>query len=236
MIVSCTPLDMNLDYTIKYSARRKKLTITIERDRSMVVNAPEGTSPERIQQIVESKKQWIFEKTRHAQKYNDLPHPPGKELVPGESMLYLGRNYRIEIVDGQQENVSFRNKFLISKQARGQGQQVFRNWYKEKAKEKIIPRVKDMARSLGVQYKEVKITDSKYRWGSCSVNNNLAFNWRLIKAPMFVVDYVIAHELAHLLESNHTPRFWNIVKTQITHFDKAKRWLKEHGEVLELDL
>lgn len=236
MIVSCTQPEMKLDYTIKFSSRRKKLTITIERDRSILVNAPEGTSPAKIEQIVESKKQWIFEKIRHSQKYDDLPHPPGKELVAGESMPYLGRNYRIEIIDNQQEDIHFRNKFFVSKQVCGQGGQVFQNWYKEKAKEKIVPRVRQIAKALGVEYKEIKITDSKYRWGSCTVNDNLNFNWRLIKAPMFVVDYVIAHELAHLLEANHTPRFWNIVKTQITHFDKAKGWLKEHGEILELEL
>lgn len=229
----CTPPEMNIDYSVQFSSRRKKLTITIERDRTIVVKAPQGTDPARIQQIIESKKQWIFEKIRHPQKYDELPHPPGKELVPGESMPYLGRNYRIEIVGDQQEDIYFRNKFLVSRQAIGKGQQVFQNWYKKKAKEKIIPRVRQFAQALGVEYKEIKISDSKYRWGSCTVNDNLNFNWRLIKAPMFVVDYVIAHELAHLLEPNHTPRFWNIVKTQITHFDKAKGWLKEHGEVLE---
>jgi len=165
-----------------------------------------------------------------------LPHPPGKELVAGESMPYLGRNYRIEIVDDQREPVYFRNIFFVSRQAIGQGKHIFQGWYKGKAQEKIIPRVRQLARDLGVEYRQIKISDSKYRWGSCTINDNLNFNWRLIKAPMFVVDYVIAHELAHLLEPNHTSRFWNIVKTQVTHFDKAKGWLKEHGEILELDL
>ena len=75
--------------------------------------------------------------------------------------------------------------------------------------------------------------DNRYRWGSCTVNNNLTFNWRLIKAPMTVIDYVVVHELAHLIEANHTPRFWNIVRAQIVNMDKAKQWLKEHGQFLE---
>ena len=85
-------------------------------------------------------------------------------------------------------------------------------------------------------YKEAKIGDSKLRWGSCTPNDNVIFNWRLIKAPMFVIDYVIVHELAHLLESNHTPRFWNIVKAQIADTEKAKEWLKAHGAELEEEL
>jgi predicted metal-dependent hydrolase len=90
---------MELMYTIQRSPRRRRVTITVERDRSVVVHAPEGTSDERIRQVVESKRQWIYEKINHPQKYRSLPHPPGKELVNGESVLYLGRQYRIEIVE-----------------------------------------------------------------------------------------------------------------------------------------
>ena len=93
--------------------------------------------------------------------------------------------------------------------------------------------MKHHARELGVEVAKVKIVDNRYRWGSCTPNNNVNINWRLIKAPMFVIDYVLVHELAHLIEANHTPRFWNIVKTQIAQTDKAKQWLKEHGQLLE---
>jgi len=98
-----------------------------------------------------------------------------------------------------------------------------------------VPRVKRHARNLGVEFSKVMISDLKYRWGSCTPKNNLNFNWKLIKAPIYVVDYVIVHELAHLLESNHTRRFWNIVETQVPGHTKAKTWLKEHGEELETD-
>jgi predicted metal-dependent hydrolase len=108
-----------------------------------------------------------------------------------------------------------------------------REWYVDKAKEKIIPRVKYHARQLGVNVNEIKIVDNRYRWGSCTLNNNVNVSWRLIKAPMFVIDYVIIHELAHLIEANHTPRFWNIVHAQNPMMEKAKAWLKEHGQLLE---
>lgn len=226
---------MELDYTVVYSARRKKLTITVERDRSVVVRAPEGTAPETIRQMVEAKKQWLFEKTRHPQKYDKLPHPPGKELVNGESILYLGRHYRIELVDEGQA-IGFAQKFLIPKTLAGSKRAAFQAWYKQQAAHKILPRVPGHARSLGVSYNQAKIMDSKYQWGSCTPIDNVNFNWRLIKAPVFVIDYVIVHELAHLLEANHTPRFWNIIRTQIVNLDKAKSWLKENGALLELDI
>jgi len=82
-------------------------------------------------------------------------------------------------------------------------------------------------------FKAAKIVDNRYRWGSCTINGTVNFNWRLIKAPIFVIDYVVVHELAHLLENNHTARFWNIVRANSPTMAKAKTWLKEHGQCLE---
>lgn len=223
---------MELVYTIKRSSNRKKLTITVERDRSVVVHAPQSTSDEKIHAVVESKRQWIYEKTRHVQKYA-LPHPPGKELVNGESALYLGRQYQIEMVQNDEEEVRFDQRFIIPARFSGNQKQVLRDWYITRAKEKILPRVNKFAKDLGVKFSNAKIIDSRYRWGSCTIKNNVNFNWRLIKAPMYVVDYVVVHELAHLLESNHTPRFWNIVRAQSAKMEKAKQWLLENGQILE---
>lgn len=227
---------MDLSYTIKRSAKRRKLTITIERDCSVVIHAPKGVSDEKIRQVVDSKRQWIYEKINHSQKYQDLPHPPGKELVNGESALYLGRQYRIEIVNDDLKKVQFNQIFLIPNIQATRKTDVLRSWYWERAKQKIIPRVQQHARELGVDPAEIKIVDNRYRWGSCTLKDNLNFNWRLIKAPMFVVDYVIVHELAHLLELNHSPRFWNIVRSKIVNSDKAKIWLRENGQLLEQEV
>jgi hypothetical protein len=223
---------MELNYTIVYS-KRKTLNITVERDRSVIVKAPEGTDPQKIRQAVESKRLWIYEKIRHPQKYRGIPHPPGKELVSGESMLYLGRNYRIDLVEGDHEGVRFANKFIMSKTTLSCARQWFRDWYIAKAKEKITPKVRYHAKNMGVEFNKVLISDLKYRWGSCTPKDNLNFNWRLIKAPMFVIDYVIVHELTHLMESNHTAQFWNIIEAQLPGSRKAKDWLKEYGAILE---
>ncbi len=224
---------MNLEYTIVRSPRRRKLTITVERDRSVVVHAPVATAEEKIRRLVESRRQWIFEKTHHAQKYAELPHPPGKELVNGESALYLGRSYLIEISATDSGGIEFVQKFRVPPNLADRRLEAFRSWYIARAEEKIPPRARHHARQLGVEFSEASIVDNRYRWGSCTVKNNLTFNWRLIKAPMSVIDYVVVHELAHLIEPNHTPRFWNIIKAQIANMDKPKQWLKEHGQLLE---
>ena len=224
---------MELAYTIQRSAKRRKLTITVERDRSIVVHAPQGVSEEKIRQVVESRRQWIYEKTGHPQKYQDLPHAPGKELVSGESAFYLGRQYRIEVVKTGLAEVQFTQRFLIPATQGEKRVEALREWYIGKANEKILPRVKIHARVLGVDVAGVRIVDYRFRWGSCTMNDNVNFNWRLIKAPMFVIDYVIFHELAHLIEANHTTKFWNIVRAQAPTMEKAKAWLKENGQLLE---
>ena len=227
---------MDTAYTIKRSPNRKKLTITVERDRSVVVHAPESTPEETIRQVVKSKRQWIYEKTKHAQKYDKKSHPPGKELVNGESALYLGREYQIEIISTDSTEIRFEQRFLIPASLVDERRGILRNWYINRAKERILPKVKSLAVTLGVEFANAKIVDNRFRWGSCTPKDNVNLNWRLIKAPMFVVDYVIVHELAHLIEANHTPRFWNVVRTHAPTMEKARSWLKDHGQILEQDI
>jgi predicted metal-dependent hydrolase len=224
---------MDLNYQIVRSPKRRKLTITVERDRAIVVHAPENTPEETVRRIVDDKRQWLLAKIRHPQKYQERPHPPGKEVVNGESVPYLGRNYRIEIGETASGEVEFSTSFQVPVSHQGKRREVLRDWYVARAKEKILSRVGQHARELGVTFAEARIVDNQYRWGSCTLKNNINFNWRLIKAPMFVIDYVIVHELAHLLETNHTARFWNIIRANTPSMDKAKAWLKEHGQVLE---
>jgi len=224
---------MDLNYQIVRSPKRKKLTISVERDRTIVVHAPAGATDEAIRRVVDAKRQWLFDKVNHPQKYQDLPHPPGKEVVNGESAPYLGREYRIEITETASGAVEFLRRFLVPAVHQAKRREVLKEWYVSRAKETVLPRVLRHARELGVTFGESHIVDNRYRWGSCTLKDNVNFNWRLIKAPMFVIDYVIVHELAHLMEANHTPRFWNIVRAKAPSTDKAKTWLKEHGQILE---
>ena len=227
---------IELEYQMVRSPRRKKLTVTVERDQTIVVHAPEGMSDDDVRRIVDAKRQWILTKLRHPQKYQDRLHPPGKEVVNGESAPYLGREYRIEVTETKSGEVEFSHVFQVPPAHQAKRREVLRDWYIARAKEKILARVEQHARELGVEYAAAKIVDNRYRWGSCTVSDNVSFNWRLIKAPMFVIDNVVVHELAHLLEANHTDSFWNIIRAQTPTMEKAKAWLKEHGQVLEQEV
>lgn len=226
----------DLSYTIVRSAKRRTLTITVERDRRVVVRAPEAMRDDEVQRCVDAKREWIFEKLRSPQKYEARKHPPGKEVVNGESAFYLGRDYRIVLTDTPSGAVEFAGAFLVPPAQQAKRRAVLRDWYVEQAKETILSRAQQHAREMGVSFTSARIVENRYRWGSCTVRDSVNFNWRLIKAPMFVIDYVIVHELAHLIEGNHTPAFWSIVHARTPTMDKARTWLREHGQVLEEEI
>ena len=223
---------MKIDYSVKYSAR-KTISIIVERDRTVVVRAPLNTSEEVIEREINKRKFLLFQKINHPQKYT-LPRDR-KEFVSGESLIYFGKYYRLEVVDEKVDGVEFDNKFLINRDKQKEARGLLKAWYIKQAEVKLIPKVKQFANQLGVNCNKISILDLKYRWGSCTPKDNIHFNWRIIKAPVYVIDYIIVHELTHLLESNHTPDFWNIVSVQLPHYDKAKEWLRDNGNLLETE-
>lgn len=223
---------MEIKYQIKYSAR-KTISIIVERDRSVIVRAPLDTSEEIIEREVRKRKKLLQEKIEHNQKY---PFPkPAKEFVSGETLLYLGKHYKLYVTENPKEGISFDSKFFIGKTNQQEANRLFREWYIKSATEIIVPKAKEIAKQLGVVYKKINVLDLKYRWGSCTPKDNIHFNWRIIKAPMTVIEYIIVHELTHLLEANHTPEFWNHVAVLQPEFTKSKDWLKQYGGELETD-
>ncbi|MEZ4924817.1 MAG: SprT family zinc-dependent metalloprotease [Saprospiraceae bacterium] len=219
---------MTLEYTTKFSEKRKTLGLVVERDKSVVVLAPKGTTDSTIELFVEKKKFWLFEKINHSPKFGEPK--PETPFISGKAIPYLGKNYKLDVIKEPMEGISFKGKFLLSQQNLQQGKAILEQWYKQKAKERITPLVERYASQLGVAYNDILISDLQYRWGSCTLKGNLNFNWRLIKAPQFVINYVVIHELAHLIELNHSERFWNIVKVQMPNYLEAKEWLREFGE------
>ena len=221
---------MSFNYSIVYT-NRKTVSIIVERDRRVIVRAPINTSKEIIDKEITKRKRLIQNKINHNRKYPI--EKQSKEFVSGESLLYLGKNYKLFIVDDSIDGVLFDNKFFISRSNQKKAKSLFKEWYVKTANEIIVPKAEGIAKQIGVKFNSLNILDLKYRWGSCTPKDNIHFNWRLIKAPMTVIEYIIVHELTHLLESNHTPEFWNRVAAQLPNYSKAKNWLKEYGYELE---
>jgi hypothetical protein len=223
---------MSIEISKVIRTKRKTIALQITDDATLVVRAPFGVSDEIIKKVVEKHKSWIEKKIREVRARD--PKVAKKEFVNGEGFLYLGKYYKLHIVDKQDVPLMFNNGFFLLKSYVPVARELFVKWYKKMAYEKISERVEWYAGARGFKYNKVNITDAQKRWGSCSSCGNLNFSWRLIMAPLPVVDYVVVHELAHLEERNHGEKFWAIVKMLFAEYERYQDWLKANGYMLTL--
>lgn len=207
-------------------SKRKTLALMIKPDGSLLVRAPLRTSKSVIEEFLEKNRGWI-EKHR-AKAIANLPPPP-KQYVNGETFLYLGTAYPLEIREGQKEPLRLNERFELAASHRSEAARVFERWYREQARQLLSARVEFFARQHKFHYQGIRITAARTRWGSCSVTGALSFSWRLILTPSAVVDYVVVHELVHTLVHNHSQQFWHRVRTILPEYQEHRRWLREHG-------
>jgi len=213
---------------IQYNLIRKKLkniTIKIVSDSLIEVHAPEEITDKKIEKIINKKKFWIYKNIKKIPKKESN----SKEYISGELFWYLGKKFRLDITKTNHKGLEFKySKFVLNVNDKYKAKELFEKFYKEKAKEKIIPRVYQYANKMGLSVNEVKIREMKKRWGTCTLQSNIILNYHLIKAPWSVIDYVIIHELAHLIEFSHNKKFWQIVKMQMPYYKKAQEWLRDN--------
>lgn len=223
-------MQVKIDKIIR--SKRKTIALQLTDEATLIVRAPFEVSEETINKVVTKHLKWI-EKKKNEVLSRD-PQFAEKEYVNGEGFLYLGESYKLYIVNKQDMPLKFDNGFFLLRDYQPIARQLFINWYKERAYEKIPERVQWYARKRGFTYNKISITDANIRWGSCSPKGNLNFSWRLIMAPLSVIDYVVVHELAHLEQKNHSKVFWNIIKMLLPNYEKSKDWLKNNGYLLRL--
>ena len=213
-------------------SKRKTIALQITDDATLIVRAPFDVSEQTIRNVVAEHMDWI--KRKRNEILSRDPKFVKKEFVNGEGFLYLGKYYKLTIVNEQDEPLVFNNGFFLSRAYLPIAREVFINWYREKAYEKISERVEWYTKKRGFKYNKINITNAQKRWGSCSSKGNLNFSWRLIMAPLPIIDYVVVHELVHLEEKNHTKAFWNKVKMLMLKYERYRNWLKENGHLLKL--
>jgi hypothetical protein len=174
------------------------------------------------------------------------PAPIEKEYMTGEKLTYLGRKYRLIVKKSEvQKKVNvklyqgtFHIKYPSNIKSEVERIDAIKKalilWYREHAEIKINQRVNKYKRILDVNPNQVVIKKQNKRWGSCSSNKNINFNWKIIMAPMSVVDYIIVHELTHLIYQDHSKEFWDTVKSVIKDVSEKKDWLRINGKQLTL--
>ena len=216
----------DLSFEVRRSPRRKSVQITVDRGGELVLSAPEGCATATMASFVREKRFWIYSKL--AEK--DALHAPAKSYVSGEGFLYLGRSHRLLLIEDQDVPVKLEHgRFKMRRDAAPRGPEHMARWYSGRAQPWLGNRVERYRRRVGVEPAGVAVQELGYRWGSCGKGAKLYFHWRSILLPPRIVEYVVVHELVHLIESHHTLAFWTRVERAMPDFAMRKQWLAEHG-------
>ena len=218
----------DLTFEVRRSPRRRTVEITVDREGELVISAPIGVDAEVLIDFVREKRFWLY--TKIAEKEALQQPAAGKEFVTGEGFPYLGRSHRLLLVDEQEVPLKLESgRFKLGRHLAVDGREHFIRWYTTHALPWLQRRVARWSPRLGVEPTALEVMDLGFRWGSCGRAGGLNFHWAAILLPPRIVDYIIVHELAHLIEPNHTPEFWARVARALPEYEQRKVWLAEHG-------
>jgi predicted metal-dependent hydrolase len=211
--------------SFRRNGRARRLVLRLSRDRcGVVVTLPPRVSRSEALVFVRKSSRWIGERLKFEPA--DRPLRAGEEIViRGERRLILhsGSQRGTVVLAEAAVTVSGDEAHLVRRLG---------DWLKAQAKRDLLAASEFYAKVMGVKFHRLSVRDQRSRWGSCSSSGTLSYSWRLILAPPFVLEYVAAHEVAHLKHMNHSRDFWRLVLTHCPHASRAKSWLKAHGAEL----
>ncbi|HBX23833.1 MAG TPA: M48 family peptidase [Desulfotomaculum sp.] len=224
-------------YTVERSNRISGLKITVDAERGVVVTAPLNCGTNVLDGFVKEKTMWIRERLQHLENLAGCRVP--REFVSGEKLFFMGDQYTLLVKESNgDQNVLIQDREIhvaISDVENSPGvvvKNILVKWYKGRARQLINARVDLFAATIEQKPTAIKIKQQKSRWGSCSARGNLNFNWKLVMAPIEIIDYVVVHELCHLIRLDHSAEFWHLVASLMPDYKKKRQWLREFGPAL----
>ncbi|MGD9804867.1 MAG: M48 family metallopeptidase [Hyphomicrobiaceae bacterium] len=208
----------------------RRLTLRVSHSaRAVVLTIPRYTDVREADRFLAKSLDWVRERLECVP---DAVPFVGGAVVPlrGEahSVVFAGPRRGHAVVEVEKGRANGMPKLVVSG-AEEHSARRLRDWLTGEARRDLEARVDFHAGQLGLAARRITVRDQKSRWGSCSSDGQLSFSWRLVLAPPLVLDYVAAHEVAHLAEMNHGPRFWRLVKRTMPQLEEAKHWLRMHG-------
>lgn len=223
-----TYLGETIRFDIKYK-NRTSIGLSIDGYGNIVVLAPKKTPDERVIHVLEGNWDQILNKIKEMKKR--MEGPQEKVYENNESFLYLGNTYPIKIVQDIaviQERVEFEKEILhvyIKHLDKNKIKQLLKRYYYQRCKALVEERVSHYQNNFKTKPRSIRITDSKTTWGTCDSNFQLTFNWRLAMAPLEVIDYVVVHEMCHMVHLNHDRSFWRLVGKLMPDYKEKEKWL-----------
>ncbi|HJV84732.1 MAG TPA: SprT family zinc-dependent metalloprotease [Noviherbaspirillum sp.] len=222
-----------LDYRLLRS-RRRSIGFLIDDD-GLRITAPRWVSVAEIESAIREKQRWIFAKLTERRERSARRLQPHMQWCDGAKLPYLGEDVTLRILAAQSTGIAFdavaRELTVCLPPDSGEQQLKDRvqGWLQAEAKRIFAERLPVYAEKLDVRYQSFALSSAATQWGSCTAEGKIRLNWRLIHFALPMIDYVVAHELSHLREMNHSPRFWATVQSVFPEFQAAKRVLRESG-------
>jgi len=217
-----------IDFSLEYS-NRKSLGITVTPELSVLVKAPIDTSMEKVKEKLRKKAPWIIRQQSFFLSFH--PKTPARKFIGGETHLYLGRQYRLQIQIGKDESVKLKGKFIeVTAREKSRAKDLLNGWYLLHAKTKfhaIAQPLIDKFKKHKVEPSSIVFRDMPTRWGSCTPKGKIILNPELIKAPKGCIEYVIIHELCHLIHHDHTQKFIDLQTKEMKDWAKWKMKLEK---------
>lgn len=217
-----------IDFDLQYS-NRKSLGITVTPELNVLVKAPTDTSLEKVKEKLRKKAPWIIRQQSFFLSFH--PKTPARKFKGGETHLYLGRQYRLKIKSAKEETVKLKGKFIeVTTSNNSRVKQLVNDWYLENARTKfpiIAKPLIDKFKRHKVEPSSIVLRDMPTRWGSCTPKGKIILNPELIKAPKGCIEYVIIHELCHLIHHDHTQRFMDLQTKEMKDWEKWKTKLEK---------
>jgi hypothetical protein len=204
----------------------KHARLRVSEDESVRLIVPLKFSKDAIEEVLNKRMQWIAKKQQFFAKKSQINLNRNQLLLYGQRYNYFyDSSYKYRVCINHQY-------FTISSQQDLLDIKVQERWYKKIAKEYLVKRTEELASKLGFEYNAIYIRSPKKKWGNCSKDKNISYNWRLIKAPKFVIDYLIVHELVHTLVMHHRIKFWILLRSFFPDYKAAIKWLDTYGNSL----
>ena len=225
----------SFDYTVIRTSRRT-IAIHIDPQKGVIVRAPKRGHKTEIHNFLIKKTPWILKKLKVARQ--QAAEIPRHNYMTGDVFLFRGEKHSLAFETAKKNCVDIAGHYIILGLKPGtppeKVPEILKKWYIARAREIFNERVIVYSRGLGVKPARVAIRGQSKRWGSCSAKGNLNFNWKLAMAPSAILDYVVAHELCHLLHPNHRPEFWQLLGNLMPDYAAHRDWLKQNGHRLGL--
>jgi predicted metal-dependent hydrolase len=212
-------------------SRRRSIALVITPDGHLIVRAPLKTPVALIHAFVKEKNGWI---KKTVGKMKQRPVATVHAYEEGETFFYLGRVYPLHIVESGNSPIERTDRLCVCRTLLPDIRHRLKCWYVQEAQREIHARCMWFSMTTGYTPKSIRITDARQRWGSCTSTGGLNFSWRLIQAPLEIVDYVIVHELVHLKQPDHSKKFWSKVEEIMPDYERRREWLRENERLLRI--